>query len=574
MSETIDLAPSLPRFDADATDALLARRQPALGEYLGGTVGEGWWNSLPGVVGAAGRAAAEGEGTAPIDRDAWRYHPLWREGIAWDERMTEGRAAAMARTHDENRYRRALMAAREPGAFESVLGFGGMLVGSIPDPVNFIPLAGPLGRLLRGAEAAAEVGLAARLAGGAARALEAPGVGAAALRGGVEGLAGNALAAPVVYGVQAQFGDEITFDGVVLDLALGALVGAGFGAAGGLASGALDGRAAVRLLDAAARDVAAGRAPDVPGALARRVAEDAVVRTAPDGVRWMLAPDDAPLAGLPTRPDGAALTREEFGSVLAQRDRVEEAAAAADAAVAEAGKARTLLREVMANGGLRDEGGELMQMLGGTTRTRPGLINNQPRARTPDGTAWMGGRSLDEAAQSAREAGFFPERDVGEITPRDMLDALDAELRGREYRTADGAGARPFPESGERIRGEHAQRVDEAFAWYREAAEVQRRLAAMPASVREAVSERAAIMEFEGGMSREEATARAGRDLEGSADPELAAALRDIEALRAEGRFGPGDEAIIRAGDEAAAELASVAKGLEGAAACILRGAA
>ena len=71
-----------------------------------------------------------------------------------------------------------------------------------------------------------------------------------------------------------------------------------------------------------------------------------------------------------------------------------------------------------------------------------------------------------------------------DVPLRDIVSALDAELRGLEYRTADGVGARPYPQGGERIRGEHAARVDDAYAWYREAAEVQRRLRDMPEGAR------------------------------------------------------------------------------------------
>jgi hypothetical protein len=577
MSDFLDIAPSLPRYGAEAEDALLRGRRPALGEFLGGNVGEGWWNTTLGTGGALGEAAAEGQrAPEPIARDAWRYHPLWREGIAWDERMTEGRAAAMARTFDENRYRRAMMQARDAGAFETVLGFGGMLVGAIPDPVNWIPVAGPLARLARMGEAAAEAGLAARLTGGAARVLERPGVGGSAIRGSVDALGGNIASAPFVYGVQSQFGDEITFDSVVTDLALGALIGAGFGAGSGLVARlreGMDQRAAVRVLDAAARDVAAGRAPDLPAALVRRTVEDAVVRAAPERAAWMVGPADSPLAGLPVRPDGAPLTREEFSRVLMDREGTtpETLAAAeqgAQRAADQAAKADTLVRWLIRNGGVRDDGGGLMQSLGGTARTRPGLVNNRA------------GMSPDDAVRAAREAGFFDDFEAradapDTLTPNELFAAVDAELRGEGARRVHSHGVQPNPErnAGERMRERRRGEEDEAYRWYAEAVAVQRRLRDLPESIRDDIAERAAIMEAEGGLLREEATARAGRE-GAAADPELQAALAEIEALRAEGRLGAADDAVLRAGDEAAAELRAVADGLEGAAACMLRGAA
>ncbi|MBX9697875.1 MAG: hypothetical protein K2X74_00505 [Acetobacteraceae bacterium] len=572
MMEMDDIGARLPRFSPEAEGELLAGRRPGLGEFLGGAVGEGWWNTTLGVGGAVGEAAAEGErDPRPIAREEWRYHPLWRENIAWDERMTEGRAEAQARVFDRNRYRRAMMEARDPGVLESVLGFGGMLVGSIPDPVNFIPIAGPVARLGRAAGAA---GVAARL--------EAPGVAAAALRGTVDAVGGNVLAAPLVYAGQERFGDEITFDRVLTDLVLGAVIGAGFGTAGGLLARAretMDARTSARIVEAAAADVAAGRTPDLPQALLRRTVEDAVVRAAPDGARNFIGPEEAPLSGLPARTDGSPLTADEWRAAWMDRNGVPEAVAAAQGAADQAAKADTLVGWLVRNGGVRNDGGEMLEAAGGF-RARPGLINNQPRRRTPDDTAWIGGMSPDDAARAAREAGFFPDRAAGDgvdpLTPDDLWRAVDEEVRGLSVRRPDEVGSQPPPDRniGERMTREAEAAADEAYPWYREAVAVEARLKALPASVREAVSERAAVLEFDAGMSREEATARAGRDLGGSEDPELAAALRDIEALRAEGRLGAADEAIIRAGDERAAELTAAANGMEGAAACMMRTAA
>jgi len=571
----LDPAPSLPRYSPEAEDALLRGRRPGLGEFLGASVAEGWWNTTGATGGAAARATAEGaRDDRPIPREEWRSSPYFRERVEWDERMTEGRARAIARVYDENRYRRALMQARDASIFETVLGFGGQLVGNIPDPVNFIPIVGPLGRLARTGEAALEAGLGARMLAGTARLAERPGVPAAALRGSVDALGGNILASPLVYGVQAEFGDEITAGGILMDLAIGALIGAGFGTVGGLvqrARSAADQRAAARLLDAAARDVAAGRAPDLPSAMFRQTVEDAVVRSAPERAAWMVAGADAPLAGLPVRPDGAPLTREEFGRVLMDREgttpeTLAAAEKAADRAAAEAAKADTLVRWLIRKGGVRDDGGELMQMLGGTARTRPGLVNNRA------------GMSPDDAVRAAREAGFFDDIEArpdapDTLTPNDLFDGIDAELRGAGARRPGSHGVEAMADrnAGERMRQRRQAEEDEAYRWYAEAVAVQRQLSRLPEGVRDDIAERAAIMEAEGGMSREEATARAGREVD---DPELQAALRDIEQLRAEGRLTAGDEAILRAGDEEAAQLNAAARGLEEAAVCSLRVAA
>jgi hypothetical protein len=143
-------------------------------------------------------------------------------------------------------------------------------------------------------------------------------------------------------------------------------------------------------------------------------------------------------------PEGRPVTMEDLDRLAMQ----EGAAARPDVAAALGaphGRAqpreKSLVQWLVESGGLREQGGELLNLTG-TTRARPGLINNQPRRQTPDGTRWIGGMSMDEAAQAARAAGYFPDRAAGEgvdtLTGRDLLDAIDAELRGLGVRIPGG----------------------------------------------------------------------------------------------------------------------------------------
>lgn len=96
----------------------------------------------------------------------------------------------------------------------------------------------------------------------------------------------------------------------------------------------------------------------------------------------------------------------------------------------------SLVPFLIAAGGLRDQGGEVSALVGGSSRARPGLINNRS------------GLTLDRAAMLALEAGYFPEHEVDRapqaahwhggcgtavetMSVRDLLDAIDWELRGR-----------------------------------------------------------------------------------------------------------------------------------------------
>lgn len=587
----VDLSPSLPDYTPDQFDALVAGREPSFGEFIGANAAEGWWGS---TLGATRLRTEEGGAGArdpePMTQQQWDESAFWRRNLQWDERMTVGRARAMARTHDDMEYRQRLIQARNAGVFEWAAGFGAQMGGALFDPVNFLPIAGPAARGARFAE-----GLAtplARAARGAAELLERPGVLGGIARGATEGIAGNALAMPYTYSTLAHYGQDITWDRVVTDLAIGGLIGGGFGAAFGRAgSGRMiepDPIMATRILDSVANDVAAGRRVEAPTALMRAEIDGAVVRAAPaEASPFLRATDDG--AGnvtyrpdLPTRPDGTPLTREEFAAELARRqgttvEAQRAAAQAADSEAARADKAETLVQWLVRNGGVRDDRGDLHAILG-EARRRPGLINRN-------------GMPADIAALKAREAGFFEDariltneqgRDIAPdgLSDRQLFDAIDAEMRGLGVRRADSYGieARPDRLSGERMMADWEAHVDDAFRWYGEALQAEKAIARMAESQRADVMERAAIMEMDGGMSREEATVRAAREAaarpaepRADADPQLAAATREIEAMRAEGRFSPADDAILKAANDAADEIDALARGMEEAGACALR---
>jgi len=211
--------------------------QSTLGEYLGAMAGEGFWASTTGQAFARQRLSDADEGRV-LGQEEWRGSPFFRERIPFDERMTVGRARALADVHDDNEYRRFLLQARGAGAAETVLGFGAAMVGGAPAVENFIPIAGPAWRAVQAARFGMRATLAMEAAAGGARAaaVQAAGGGirGAAAVGALEGLAGNALAMPLVDASRAEFGDDIRFADQLLDLALGAAVGAVFGGASGL----------------------------------------------------------------------------------------------------------------------------------------------------------------------------------------------------------------------------------------------------------------------------------------------------------------------------------------------------
>lgn len=228
------------------------------GEYLGARIASGWQATsqmiagrflaregeqldmgVPSEMGAPGEAFRADPadiraqpGLAPsgqrlMPEEEWKASPHYRPDLDFDPRMTETRAKALAEQRDAQRYRQWLIGQGDTGTFRSVVGFGAELLGSIPDPVNFIPFAGPAWRTA----AAARYGT----------------VGGRALIGAAEGVLGQALIEPFQVADRVTLGEDVKFADVLFDLALGAAAG---GAIGGVSGGIakLRGRSAEPIL--------------------------------------------------------------------------------------------------------------------------------------------------------------------------------------------------------------------------------------------------------------------------------------------------------------------------------------
>ena len=309
-----------PADEADISAGVQSFKTP-LGEYLGAQMREGFWSTIPGQMMAQSKRldAGAGEVQTPLTAEEWRASPHFRPSIPFDEKFTPARAKAVAEVFDENAYRRWLIEQRDAGALDGTLGFIAGIGGSIPDPVNFIPWIGPAFRAAR----VARYGV----------------VGGRAIAGAAEGAIGTAVVQPFLVPSRNQFGDDVGFADVTLDIALGAFAGAAIGGASGVwakttaararkASEAADADLAVTprdtaadpipdvqrqntalyALDRAAQDVAAGRPIDIDPRVA---AELDGVRQAYDAVRSEpKGPKDDPLVSItPEQIEATALAR-------------------------------------------------------------------------------------------------------------------------------------------------------------------------------------------------------------------------------------------------------------------------
>lgn len=173
-----------------------------------------------------------------MSKESWEASPWFRKGMEYRPDMTETRARIMAENYDERRYREQVVAAGDAsyGLLTRSLGFGAMLIGSLPDPVNFVSFAG-------GAAKAQAVLRAAAGAGAAAKAGAIAGMKA----GVIEGALGNALADAIVLPDLAARGEDVGFTDLMLDTVFGAIIGAGMGSAGGALAGYVGAKRLVRL---------------------------------------------------------------------------------------------------------------------------------------------------------------------------------------------------------------------------------------------------------------------------------------------------------------------------------------
>ncbi len=147
----------------------------------------------------------------------WKSSPWYRKEIPFRPDMTPTRARLMAENFDRRRFRERLLARGDEiynGPGDMALGFGATLLGSIADPVSFIPFGG---------------GVAARGAGTLGRALW-----AGARSGVVNGAASAALVDGLILPDLASRGEDVAFSELVLDTLAGGVLGLVFGAAGGL----------------------------------------------------------------------------------------------------------------------------------------------------------------------------------------------------------------------------------------------------------------------------------------------------------------------------------------------------
>ena len=224
----------------------------------------------------------------------WKASPWYRKEISFRPNMTATRARIMAENFDRRRYRERLLARGNElydDAEDMALGFGAGLLGSLPDPINLLPLGGgaaagsgaaTLGRkLLRGAKA-----------------------------GAVNGAVSTAVSDALVLPDLASRGEDADFVDLLLDTLAGCFLGGVFGTPIFLTS-SLDSGSFVR----------AARAGDDPAPFASSPDSDFLARAGAEAT-----PFDR-------TPDGDLMARAGYAEAVPDASGEATAARAGDAAV-------------------------------------------------------------------------------------------------------------------------------------------------------------------------------------------------------------------------------------------------
>lgn len=555
-------APALPDFDPLDVATAIANRRTPLGELAGASIEEGFWSG-PGALiararqgrsGPPGAVEATDEFGQPINtptsnytEEAYRQGPWFREGLAWDQHLTEERARVRAEYFDENQYRRWLISQRESGAVSTAVLFGGSIIGSLPDPLNFIPFTGPAFR-------AAAIGRVGMILGRAATTA-------------TDALIGQVIEAPFVYSSRAEFGDDITFADILTDLATGALAGAVLGGAAGvyrtfrpLAAEPVRVQTEARaVLSDAAQSIAMDRPINVDPALINTMRQRLLNETS-IGRAQRLTPEE--IAALP-EPTVAALARESAFVPAATKDG--RPFAFDTLKEAESFAARRNRREGDTMQAIEAEDGKFVLV----RRTESDL------ARSSDGTPvrFDTERSATRAAATIEAfAGAHPVR---------LHDGGWGLFRGTGVERA-GMAAAPqyarFPRADDRSAGASiaAEQAAARLARARGEAEIARMLQERPIAatvIPDALAPDAAarIKQAESAVAGprprtvEERAADLGLERESG---DLDAAVKELEAA---GRLAADDAAAIKAAREATQDAEKTARAVEAAAMCRIR---
>ena len=208
-----------PLISSTLQEAEIEKRERAAGEY---DYLSRHWDPLAG-------------GERPVNphvmtEEEWKASEWYRENInfsAYKDLMTPSRAQVMAEKYDERRFREQVLSAGGDGVGRTVAGFGAMMLGGLPDPINLIPFGAGATQARTAAIAAGAMGKSAVRAG----------LVQGAKTGAIAGTLGGATSAAIAFPRLADEGEELGWADFFLTTGMSGALGGILGGIGGMFTG-------------------------------------------------------------------------------------------------------------------------------------------------------------------------------------------------------------------------------------------------------------------------------------------------------------------------------------------------
>lgn len=250
-----------PGIDRPAAGAAVLQFDPSGFDLFAASTAESFQDST--VVALVNLIRAESaERSGPqISEEQWKESPHFRKGLKFEEGFTQEKAALLAVRHDRLRMRQFTLS-RGEGFGDTLAILAGAFAGAIPDPVNFIPLVGPLSRtrlLLR-------LGQTSRRA----------------MFGAVEAGAAVGVAQPLIAARRRAFQEDFDLEMAAWNVSMALALGAGFGAIGSRIARIIEKRR-VLAMNKAVDDVISDRPVDVGPILGNQESATPLVKAAARG---------------------------------------------------------------------------------------------------------------------------------------------------------------------------------------------------------------------------------------------------------------------------------------------------
>jgi len=161
-----------------------------------------------------------------LNSEEWLSSPYFREGIDFVPGMTKLRAFMLAEEHDKEKAWREISERGPTGVKGIALSLVGELLGSVPDPLNFVPIVGhgsKVRMINRIAQAARGVAKNQKLALSSSRLI------GSGLAGGIDAAVATSIFTPVYLSERRTLQQDALLGGAIINIGIATAIGTGAG---------------------------------------------------------------------------------------------------------------------------------------------------------------------------------------------------------------------------------------------------------------------------------------------------------------------------------------------------------